>query len=627
MPDVYPTTNDYDYLVNEVDWKDRMRTRLVLLFRSVEEGAFAKPTDSVIEIVLTGLQEMLNEIRDSPNKKRVRPNLVGRGALLTYLVDKDLPTELSTEHKKEIESCFFATFIREMLLEEYSINPHLINSYIEERANFRDRLMTDYAEVPIDTSDNTELIYLYRFERAVLKLFEITHKMERKLSLKVGNLLEGTSDTKRYIIGGRSAKDTVRRLDLIECLAKKVLPEELNKPRKKRSNLGETTFPSSSSSILPTMNGNIPVNGNNGIGYEYDESDFTYPSSMMYYPTAPITSSAASSSSANFPFIYDPSRGFYSTPYSPELMNFPSTGVPYGDYAYYPQTTHPSSILHPPPLSLSPYNNFLPVNNLYKKMRTINLDYTNIARAGGTVGEDEGGRFVNSDGNGMSNESSDLPAFDVFAFHHILETNPNIIFVGFSILNSQHTNAFTSNANNDIDIYDSSLFKDKKEIYHSLIPVDNKLSSSSSSAAASSALSLLVVYEKAIHLKEKRKYLLKIFPFYSLQKYQEDQIRKEKELLKYFNSLGSSSSIEEGNTNIIKLIDCNLLTSRQSDKMNFFVLEWMDLSLQEYWDSLINERKDFASSVMERYDHMIKSIMKDILLAVLLLHKNDIVHR
>jgi serine/threonine protein kinase len=159
----------------------------------------------------------------------------------------------------------------------------------------------------------------------------------------------------------------------------------------------------------------------------------------------------------------------------------------------------------------------------------------------------------------------------------------------------------------------------------SLIPVDNKLSSSSSTGA-SSAVSLLVVYEKAIHLKEKRKYLLKIFPFYSLQKYQEDQIRKEKELLKYFNSLGSSS-IEEGNTNIIKLIDCNLLTSRQSDKMNFFVLEWMDMSLQEYWDSLINERKDFASSVIERYDHMIKIIMKDILQAVLLLHKNDIVHR
>lgn len=244
MAPTYTTQNDYDYLLNAQDWRERIRVRLQMLFRAfkpVGDGVTyddPRAYENFIESILSGLDELSNDFQNTYKKKAVRSNLVGRGALYTYLIDKDLPQDLNSEHKKEIEAVFFASYIRLLLLEYYEQNPESVHQYKQERDDFRMRLKAEYTNVVVEISDAIEFIYLYRFERAIRKLYEITHKIEIKLSLKVGNLLEGCADNKRYIIGGRSAKDTMRRLNLIEHLIIEYLPEDTiaRKRKEKKSN-------------------------------------------------------------------------------------------------------------------------------------------------------------------------------------------------------------------------------------------------------------------------------------------------------------------------------------------------------------------------------------------------------
>ncbi len=286
-------------------WKERMTTRLNLLFRSASEPINGKTPQEIIDIIEAGLDELMTELDHPIHRKRVKPHLVGRGALYTYLVDKDLPADLTQEQKKEIESIFFATYIRDCILEDAVKQNGKILDYGASLNDFKTRLMSDYPTILIEPSDLSEFTFLYRFERAVLYLYNITGKIERKLSLKVGNLLEMCSDTKRYIIGGRSAKDTMRRLELIELLIEKHTPEDTSLIRKRKkeeaeklsnqpdrslnrlNDLVSAAFISLKEEAIPIVL-NEKQKRRENLRRAWIESRLPYPLNTNYDPTSPL---------------------------------------------------------------------------------------------------------------------------------------------------------------------------------------------------------------------------------------------------------------------------------------------------------------------------------------------------
>ncbi len=216
---------------NPKEWMTKCETRALLTLRSMGEGELEDRIREAFQAALAILQNRSsNLLHNEEALQAFKIEVINK----TYL-EQLPPSEMTQEQGKEIQALFFGTLIWgiTMRFPDDASSPYTQ----EKQQEFQTRLFTHYPNIIIDNSEVDEKKFLFLFEQAVLMLYDVTKKIERKLSLKVGNLLEGSLDTKRYIVGGRSAKDTMRRLELIECLIGKNCPDEASQKRNQHSNL------------------------------------------------------------------------------------------------------------------------------------------------------------------------------------------------------------------------------------------------------------------------------------------------------------------------------------------------------------------------------------------------------
>lgn len=110
-----------------------------------------------------------------------------------------------------ITSCFHSIFYRFLILDDPAAQPLDIEDF---------KIKIEQGKYPlVDTSDASEIeiVYLCRFARA-LSLIDSNEscKKTKKLAMLVGKHLEGSYDKPLYTNGGRCAKNTIRRLNLIQ---------------------------------------------------------------------------------------------------------------------------------------------------------------------------------------------------------------------------------------------------------------------------------------------------------------------------------------------------------------------------------------------------------------------------
>jgi hypothetical protein len=619
----YSTINDYDYLADDQKWFTRMQVRLSLLFRSLEQSNEGQLETTMIDTVMEGLHEMYNEIYHQTNFRKVRPNLTGRGALLSYLVDKQFAVELSSEQKKEIEAIFIATYIRSKIIEEYKADPEKINNCQQERTEFRQKLLANYPNIYVEASDASEIIYLHRFARSIRHLYELTNKVERKLSLKVGNLLEGTADSKRYIIGGRSAKDTIRRLELIEAIANELLGEDSKSNRRKRKAMNnEAAIPTADNSESFILSEDIPKKPAKmskkrtelsfGLTITSDGLDMEGDSENSQEFDAPVITPAANL-------------------YSKIKQEFPGS------------STNAQQ------------------ENLMKRVRQMNFNnISSNSLAMSAASSSTSKKNSNSKKNSQANNNSEDAAnnnllmntnkntkgntHDIIDFFLIIETNPNVIFINYDILmknyfikdpfyaynnfllessfNQSNIQATSSSSSSSSSV-NTPVFRNKTEVFHEIV--------NQGGYSDSIGKNRFFTYLHALQNKSFELILLKVFP---LTIEDDTWILHEKELLKIFGAPSSSpyaTSNNASNTNnIVLLRESNVNLYSQADKMNYFVFESMDLSLEDFYLSKMKEqyvKSLICGSLQNEYYPTLCSLFLDIANALYTIHSRNMIHR
>jgi hypothetical protein len=242
--------DDYSYLKEDKVWEIRLSHRIV--------------NEEMKTLLISAVKALLKDIRNNKNRfQNMLERITSKGAIDNCFRDVILPSSLDFVQKKEIEGCFVATFMREILLRKGEED----SDTTKERKAFSERVSTEYEAFLIDllsaipflkfpgekllTSEENqkELLLLFRFERAILLVKSYMSGLRNKgLFLIVGNLLEGSENAVRYVTGGHSSKETKRRVLLIEAICD-------IKPRKRTrklisstdlSNMLTTSDPSSS---------------------------------------------------------------------------------------------------------------------------------------------------------------------------------------------------------------------------------------------------------------------------------------------------------------------------------------------------------------------------------------------
>jgi hypothetical protein len=655
----YSTVNDYDYLSDPNKWLMRMEARLSLVFRAIEESSELgrDSTDTLINIVMDGLKEMSVEIHHPSNCRKVKPNLTGRGALLSYLVDKRFPFDLNSEQKKEIEAIFVATYLRAKIIEDYKAHPKKIEKFNEERTQFRLRLVADYPLISLEETDIAEFIYLHRFERAIILLYEMTNKVERKLSLKVGNLLEGTPDSKRYIIGGRSAKDTLRRLDIIEKMATKFLGEDctcLKRRKRKAEKKDEIEAQDNAVAVVPpVISSPLPVEkAVTAVVMMVSPSS----ESLVDLPVLKLPSSPPlAQQETTLPMKQEKPKPVASkklkinhsseTPSaSTQSATIPTSPVPKSHSLPLSPSKEPSlqtgTAVPATPITTTSTTTIKQSSSSSISDSTTNTTLTKIMQLKALQDRMSFSSFASKSRSGPS-------AFDVFNLYHVVETNPNIIFINYELFQEKIflENSFVSfyhyvrENQNKTNL--RPLFKNKKEYFHQLMSREFQLGEEISPRTESRCATSKVVnspvkrnssrgnnkvcdsvapvsFEQVIHTKTLELRLLKSFPLYMST--DDLAIIHEREMFHFFS---------QNTSNIIQLRDMNFLPQSQVDKMNYFVFEFMEETLAEYYQrKLLPLQSSLTSESNNRdYYRLLYLIMMDITNAVSEIHKKDFVHR
>jgi hypothetical protein len=657
----YSTVNDYDYLSDPNKWLMRMEARLSLVFRAIEESSELgrDSTDTLINIVMDGLKEMSGEIHHPINCRKVKPNLTGRGALLSYLVDKRFPFDLNSEQKKEIEAIFVATYLRAKIIEDYKAHPKKIEKFNEERTQFRLRLVADYPLISLEETDIAEFIYLHRFERAIILLYEMTNKVERKLSLKVGNLLEGTPDSKRYIIGGRSAKDTLRRLDIIEKMATKFLGEDctcLKRRKRKAEKKDEIEAQDNVVAAVvaqPVISSPLPVEKAVAakVVMASPSSDSLVDLPVLKLPSSPLPAQQESS----LPIKQEKPKHVTSKKLK---INHHSSETPPASTQSATLPTSPVPKAHPLPISPSkePTEVAVPATPTITTTTTTtttkqsssssiphyptNTTLTKIMELKALQDRMSFTSFASKNRSGPS-------AFDIFNLYHVVETNPNIIFINYELfqekifLEDSFISFYQYVRENQNKTNLKPLFKNKKEYFHQLMSREFQFGEEISPRTESSCATSNIVnspvkkrstrgnskavdavapvsFEQVIHTKTLEMRLLKSFPLYMST--DDLSIIHEREMFRFFS---------QNTSNIIQLRDMNFLPQSQVDKMNYFVFEFMEETMGEYYlRKLLPLQSSLTVESNKRdYYRLLYLIMMDITNAVSEIHKKDFVHR
>lgn len=212
----YLHENDVDYLIDDNLWAQRISERVSLNFKF---------------IVIQRIGAMLHDLTHGIEYRReVIERVIKHGAEYTYLSEYDLSSS-TPDQKKDIEACFIASILRFLIL----LAP---SDTTIARYDFKAKLEHIYKQrMNLESQSSNELTYLFRFERAILMLKDLTNGVKKKgLFLTVGSLLEGSHNSVRYItgkelvlsfllqssnifkLGGHSSKETKRRLAIIEYI-------------------------------------------------------------------------------------------------------------------------------------------------------------------------------------------------------------------------------------------------------------------------------------------------------------------------------------------------------------------------------------------------------------------------
>ncbi len=198
----FETTDGIEYLRDKNNWFKRLSYRI-------------SSSEEIKNIVLEQLAIMIVDLEANPNQfDLILEKIFSQSAESTYLsgISSSI-SKLDFEKKKEIEGCFCASILRYVILNNQS-------PIFWDPESFKERLSDEYDFFLRDhLGNNVELIYLCRFERALMLCKKyISGNRKKGLLLIIATLLEGSEDHIRYITGGHSTKETKRRVGLIEYL-------------------------------------------------------------------------------------------------------------------------------------------------------------------------------------------------------------------------------------------------------------------------------------------------------------------------------------------------------------------------------------------------------------------------
>lgn len=177
----YLHENDVDYLIDDNLWAQRISERVPLSLRFI-----------LIQRIGVMLHDLSHGIE---YRNEVIERVMKHGAEYTYLSEYDLSSSTS-DQKKDIEACFIASILRFLIL----VAP---SDTTIARYDFKAKLEHIYKpRMNLESRSSNELTYLFRFERAIIMLKELTNGAKKKgLFLAVGSLLEGSHNSVRYITG------------------------------------------------------------------------------------------------------------------------------------------------------------------------------------------------------------------------------------------------------------------------------------------------------------------------------------------------------------------------------------------------------------------------------------------
>jgi len=177
----YLNENDVDYLLDDNLWAQRISERVPVNLRF---------------ILIQRIGAMLHDLSHGVEyRNEVIERVMKHGAEYTYLSEYDLSSS-TPDQKRDIEACFIASILRFLIL----VAP---SDTTIARYDFKAKLEHIYKQrMNLESQSSNELTYLFRFERAILMLKELTNGAKKKgLFLAVGSLLEGSHNSVRYITG------------------------------------------------------------------------------------------------------------------------------------------------------------------------------------------------------------------------------------------------------------------------------------------------------------------------------------------------------------------------------------------------------------------------------------------
>ena len=203
--------NTYDYLRD----LESFLSKLVFQITLTEN----EKSNELIQKALQSFEQQLTNTKTNQEIEKIKSKLFDNDPVLHFfeLHDEIIGITLSKQQRKELQAAFYSLYFRFLILREPIES---IESQIKKRNEFLNRLTDEYSTF-LDANeladDPYELTYLYRFETVLflLKNEKKINRHELKLPLMIASMIDGSPDGKRYIIGGRSAKDSERRQKLI----------------------------------------------------------------------------------------------------------------------------------------------------------------------------------------------------------------------------------------------------------------------------------------------------------------------------------------------------------------------------------------------------------------------------
>ncbi len=232
LADTILPKDDKSHLLNENDWFDKLRTRLILLFRPIfiqdpNDQKYTEINQKYVDPIMEKIKQMMGFLKEAKSAGNSKANSellmsISNSSFAPLFADESFK-ELTKDQKFDIQACFIATLFRDLRINFSS--PESNKAFNRERTRF----LTEIANETYGDKLKSEgdIINFFRFKLAIVQLQTFFGPIQSSLPLKVGNLLDGTSDTKRYILGGRHHSETKIRIDLIESMNKSLTNEGL----------------------------------------------------------------------------------------------------------------------------------------------------------------------------------------------------------------------------------------------------------------------------------------------------------------------------------------------------------------------------------------------------------------